>query len=310
MLYKKDYIDEKIRTAIKATESFKGVGELAHYIPELSNVDPDSFALSIVTVSGEVFNYGEYEKEFSLQSISKVLSLIMALHDNDPMYVFSKVGSEPTSYEFNSLMPITDKAANPFINAGAMSTTSMILGKDVDDKFDRLLEFYKKISGYENARLMEDVYTSELETTDRNRAIAHYLKSINVFEEKPEQVLDLYIKSCSMSTKVSAIARMGAVLANKGFDLDTHYNLLSKSEVQIVVSQMASCGMYENSGKYLMNVGIPSKSGVSGGILGVVPGVCGIGVYSPRLDKTGNSVRGKELFNILGQEMDLSIFIN
>ncbi|WP_297282285.1 glutaminase A [uncultured Anaerococcus sp.] len=310
MLYKKDYIDEKIRTAIKATESFKGVGELAHYIPELSNVDPDSFALSIVTVSGEVFNYGEYEKEFSLQSISKVLSLIMALHDNDPMYVFSKVGSEPTSYEFNSLMPITDKAANPFINAGAMSTTSMILGKDVDDKFDRLLEFYKKISGYENARLMEDVYTSELETTDRNRAIAHYLKSINVFEEKPEQVLDLYIKSCSMSTRVSAIARMGAVLANKGFDLDTHYNLLSKSEVQIVVSQMASCGMYENSGKYLMNVGIPSKSGVSGGILGVVPGVCGIGVYSPRLDKTGNSVRGKELFNILGQEMDLSIFIN
>lgn len=310
MLYNKDYIDEKIKTAIKATESFKGIGELASYIPELSNVNPDSFALSIVTVSGEVFNYGEYEKEFSLQSISKVLSLIMALHDNDPVYVFSKVGSEPTSYEFNSLMPITDKAANPFINAGAMSTTSMILGVDVDDKFDRLLDFYKKISGYKKARLMEDVYTSELETTDRNRAIAHYLKSINVFEENPEKVLDLYIRSCSMSTSVSAIARMGAVLANKGFDLDTHYNLLSKSEVQIVVSQMASCGMYENSGKYLMNVGIPSKSGVSGGILGVVPGVCGIGVYSPRLDATGNSVRGKELFNILGQEMDLSIFIN
>ncbi len=310
MLYNKDYIDEKIKTAIKATESFKGIGEIASYIPELSNVDPDSFALSIVTVSGEVFNYGEYEKEFSLQSISKVLSLIMALHDNDPMHVFSKVGSEPTNYEFNSVMPITDKAANPFINAGAISTTSMILGTDVDDKFDRILDFYRKISGYKKARLMKDVYESELETTDRNRAIAHYLKSINVFEEKPEEVLDLYIKTCSMSTSVSAIAHMGAVLANKGFDLDTHYNLLSKSEVQIVVSQMASCGMYENSGKYLMNVGIPSKSGVSGGILGVVPGVCGIGVYSPRLDATGNSVRGKELFNILGQEMDLSIFIN
>ena len=234
----------------------------------------------------------------------------MALHDNDPMHVFSKVGSEPTNYEFNSVMPITDKAANPFINAGAISTTSMILGTDVDDKFDRILDFYRKISGYKKARLMKDVYESELETTDRNRAIAHYLKSINVFEEKPEEVLDLYIKTCSMSTSVSAIAHMGAVLANKGFDLDTHYNLLSKSEVQIVVSQMASCGMYENSGKYLMNVGIPSKSGVSGGILGVVPGVCGIGVYSPRLDATGNSVRGKELFNILGQEMDLSIFIN
>lgn len=310
MLYNKDYIDEKIKTAIKATESFKEVGEVASYIPELSNVDPDSFALSIVTVSGEVFNYGEYEKEFSLQSISKVLSLIMALHDNDPVHVFNKVGSEPTSYEFNSLVPITDKAANPFINAGAITTISMILGRNVDDKFNRILQFYRKISAYEKAHLMEEVYSSELETTDRNRAIAYYLKSINIFDEDPEKVLDLYIKTCSMSSNVTAIARMGAVLANKGFDLDSHYNLLSKSEVQVVVSQMATCGMYENSGKYLMNVGIPSKSGVSGGILGVVPGICGIGVYSPRLDATGNSVRGKELFNILGQEMDLSIFIN
>lgn len=310
MLYNRDFIDEKIKTAIKSSENLIGEGKLANYIPELANVDPDNFALSIMSVTGDCFNYGNYNYEFSLQSISKVLLLIMALHDNDPEAVFEKVGTEPTKYEFNSLVPIDEKAANPFINAGAMTTSSMILGNDVDEKFARILEYYQKMSQYEKAALMSEVYKSEMDTTDRNKAIAYYLKSKEIFTDDPEKVLDLYIRACSISTNVSALARMGAVLANKGIDLDSHYNLLSKSEVQIVVSQMATCGMYENSGKYLMNVGIPSKSGVSGGILGVVPGVCGIGVYSPRLDATGNSVRGKEIFNILGQELDLSIFIH
>lgn len=310
MLFNKEYIDEKIKLAIKASESLIGEGEVASYIPELLNVDPESFALSLVSVTGEVYNYGDYEKEFSLQSISKVLSLIMALHDNDPEAVFLKVGSEPTSYAFNSLVPIEEKAANPFINAGAITTSSMILGKDTDEKFDRIIDYYKKMAKYDNAHLIKEVYDSEMETTDRNKAISYYLKSKNIFTDNPNDVLDLYIRTCSLSTNVEAMASMAAVLANKGFDLDSHYNLLSKSEVQIVVSQMATCGMYENSGRYLMNVGIPSKSGVSGGILGVVPGICGIGVYSPRLDETGNSVRGKEVLNILGQELDFSIFIN
>lgn len=310
MLLSRDYIDEKIKLAIKATEALIGEGEVASYIPELSNVDPDSFALSIVGVSGEVYNYGESEKEFSLQSISKVLSLIMALHDNDPEAVFDKVGTEPTKYKFNSLVPIEDKASNPFINAGAISTSSMIVGGSTDEKFERVLDTYKKLAGYDEAYLMEEIYKSELETTDRNKSIAYYLRSIGIFDDNPNDVLDLYIRLCSLSATSQSIAHMGAVLANKGIDLKSQYNLLSKSEVQIVVSQMATCGMYENSGSYLMNVGIPSKSGVSGGILGVVPGVCGIGVYSPRLDQTGNSVRGKHLFNILGQQLDLSIFIN
>ena len=310
MLYNREFINEKIKLAIQKSEKYIGEGELATYIPELSNVDPDSFALSVITTTGEVYNYGDYKKEFSLQSISKVLSLIMALHDNDPDYVFSKVGSEPTNYEFNSLVPIDDKASNPFINAGAISTSSMILGNDTDDKFARILEFYSKIGGTRDAYMMEEVYKSELETTDRNKAIAYYLKSIGIFDEDPNDILDLYIRSCSIATTAEQISHMGAVLANKGIDINSRIPYLSNAEVQTVVSQMATCGMYENSGRYLMNVGIPSKSGVSGGILGVVPGVCGIGVYSPRLDKTGNSVRGKELFEILGQELGLSIFIN
>ena len=310
MLYNREFINEKIKLAIQKSEIYIGEGEIASYIPELSNVDPDSFALSVITTAGEVFNYGDYKKEFSLQSISKVLSLIMALHDNDPDYVFSKVGSEPTNYEFNSLVPIDDKASNPFINAGAISTSSMILGNDTDDKFARILDFYSKIGGAGNSYMIEEVYKSELETTDRNKAISYYLKSIGIFDEDPNAILDLYIRSCSIATTAEQIAHMGAVLANKGIDINSRIPYLSNAEVQTVVSQMATCGMYENSGRYLMNVGIPSKSGVSGGILGVVPGVCGIGVYSPRLDKTGNSVRGKELFKILGQELGLSIFIN
>lgn len=310
MLYRRDFIDQKIQLAIQKSEKFIGEGEVATYIPELSNVDPDSFALSITTTTGEVFNYGDYQKEFSLQSISKVLSLIMALHDNSPDFVFSKVGTEPTKYEFNSLVPIDDKASNPFINAGAISTTSMILGNDNKDKFTRILDFYGKFAGVSNAHMIEEVYTSEIETTDRNKAISYYLKSIGIFDQNPNDVLDLYIRTCSIATTSEQISHMGAVLANKGICVSDRNPILSNAEVQTVVSQMATCGMYENSGRYLMNVGIPSKSGVSGGILGVVPGVCGIGVYSPRLDKTGNSVRGKELFKILGQELGLSIFVN
>ena len=310
MLYRRDFIDQKIQLAIQKSEKFIGEGEVATYIPELSNVDPDSFALSITTTTGEVFNYGDYQKEFSLQSISKVLSLIMALHDNSPDFVFSKVGTEPTKYEFNSLVPIDDKASNPFINAGAISTTSMILGNDNKDKFTRILDFYGKFAGISNAHMIEEVYTSEIETTDRNKAISYYLKSIGIFDQNPNDVLDLYIRTCSIATTSEQISHMGAVLANKGICVSDRNPLLSNAEVQTVVSQMATCGMYENSGRYLMNVGIPSKSGVSGGILGVVPGVCGIGVYSPRLDKTGNSVRGKELFRILGQELGLSIFVH
>lgn len=310
MFEKRDYVDKTIKKAIKKTEKYKGMGELASYIPELANVDPNSFAFCLVTVDGEVFSYGEIEKIFSIQSISKVLSLIMALRDNDPISVFEKVGSEPTSYEFNSLVPITDKATNPLINAGAMTTASMVKGANVEEKFDRILSYYKKLSSFEDSYMIKEVYESEMETTDRNRAIAYYLKSKNIFSDDPNEVLDLYIRNCSIATNVCALAKMGAVLANKGNKPNSKEKLLSKKEIQIVVSQMATCGMYENSGRYLMEVGIPSKSGVSGGILGVVPGVCGLGVYSPRIDKSGNSIRGIELFKILAKDLGFTIFIN
>lgn len=309
MLYTRNLINDRILRAIEKSKDYLGQGEPASYIPELLNVDVDNFALSLVSTTGEALTYGDKDIVFSLQSISKIIDLIMALTDNNPSEVYSKVGSEPTRYEFNSLVPIGDRAANPFINAGALTTTSMIVGKDNEDKFARILNFYKGLAKYEDAHLMEDVYKSEIKTTDRNKAIAYYLKSKGIFDQDPEEVLDLYVKNCSIGTNIEALATMGALLANKGYDIEDRSMLIPETIVQLVVSQMASCGMYENSGNYLMNVGIPSKSGVSGAIVGVVPGVCGIAVYSPRLDKTGNSVRGKELFKILSQDLGLNIFV-
>lgn len=309
MFFDRNEIDVRIRRAIIKSERFIGQGEVATYIPELANVDPDSFALAITSITGDTFLYGEVDKIFSLQSISKILDLLVALHDNKLEDVYNKVGSEPTRYEFNSLVPITDKPANPFINAGAITTTSMIMGNNIDERFKRLMDFYNMIAGSETSVFLKDVYESEMETSDRNKAISYYLKSKGIFDADPSEVLDLYIRSCSIGTDIESLSHFGAVLANRGYGIDKIQDLIPESIVSIIVSQMASCGMYENSGSYLMNVGIPSKSGVSGAILGIVPGVCGIAVYSPRLDKTGNSVRGKELLKILSYELNLNIFV-
>lgn len=309
MFMKREDIENKIIECIEKSKKYKGVGEVASYIPELENVDKDAFALSIVTTSGDVYNFGESEKIFSVQSISKIFTLIMALKDNTIDEVFSKVGTEPTRYEFNSLIPIDQRAANPFINAGAITTTSMIYGKSKEEKFERVIELIDEMSQGRNFSFMEDIYKSEISTTDRNRAIAYYLKSKNIFNQNADEVLDLYVRICAIGSNVETLARFGAVLANEGFDIYSSNLIVPQNIVQMTIAQMASCGMYETSGEYLMKVGIPSKSGVGGGILGVVPNKCGICVYSPRLDKSGNSVVGKNLLKILSADLGLNIFL-
>lgn len=309
MFMKREDIEKRILECIEKSKKYKGVGEVASYIPELLNVDKDAFALSIVTTSGDVYNFGESEKIFSVQSISKIFTLIMALKDNTIEEVFSKVGTEPTKYEFNSLIPIEQRAANPFINAGAITTTSMIFGKSKEEKFERVIELIDEMSQGGNFSFMEDIYKSEISTTDRNRAIAYYLKSKNIFDQNADEILDLYVRLCAIGANTETLARFGAVLANEGFDINSSNLIIPQNIVQMTIAQMASCGMYETSGEYLMKVGIPSKSGVGGGILGVVPNKCGICVYSPRLDKSGNSVVGKNLLKILSADLGLNIFL-
>lgn len=309
MFMKRQDIEDRLLTCIKKAKRFKNDGEVASYIPELANVDKDSFALSIVTTSGDIYNFGQSDKIFSIQSISKVFTLIMALKDNPIEEVFSKVGTEPTKYEFNSLIPIDQRAANPFINAGAITTTSMIYGKSKKEKFQRVIELMESMARDEKVEFLEDIYKSEISTTDRNRAIAYYLRSKNIFSLNADDVLDLYVRICAIGANAQTLAKIGAILANEGFDTHSSNLIIPQNIVQMVIAQMASCGMYEKSGEYLMKVGIPSKSGVGGGILGVVPNKCGICVYSPRLDESGNSVVGKNLLKILSADLGLNIFL-
>lgn len=309
MFMKREDIEKEIEECIKKAKNFSNQGEVASYIPELKNVDENGFALSVVTTGGDIYNFGEKEKIFSVQSISKIFTLIMALKDNTTDEVFSKVGTEPTRYEFNSLIPIDQRAANPFINAGAITTTSMIYGKSEEEKFNRVMELIKQMSNDGTFTFMENIYKSEISTTDRNRAIAYYLKSKNIFAQNADEVLDLYVRICSIGTNVESLAKLGALLANEGFDIHSSNLIIPQNIVQMTIAQMASCGMYEKSGEYLMKVGIPSKSGVGGAILGVVPNKCGICVYSPKLDKSGNSVVGKNLLKILSADLGLNIFL-
>ncbi|MDO5716019.1 MAG: glutaminase A [Tissierellia bacterium] len=307
MMLSQEEIKKRLQEAIHRTKSNQG--EIATYIPELATVDPDNFGMALIRVNGEEYIFGDETIRFSMQSISKVISLILALMDQGLEKVYEKVGTEPTKYEFNSLIPIDDRASNPMINAGAITTSSLIAGNSSEEQFDRILRFVRILSHSDKVRLMEKVYQSELKTTDRNRAIAYYLRSKGIFTEEAEEVLDLYVKNCSIGVNIRELATIAAILANRGRDLKTGKELIPREIVKIAIAQMASCGMYEDSGRYLMEVGLPAKSGVSGAIMAIAPGKCGICTYSPRLDSSGNSVRGIKILKEISKTLDINIFL-
>ena len=302
-------VEKILDEAIKNSESVMYNGKIATYIPELANVDPDNFGMALVDVSGESVLKGDYNIKFSIQSISKVIDLIMALEDWGEDHVFSKVGTEPTEYKFNSIIPISDKAANPLINAGAISTCSMIKGNSVEEKFNRVINKVKKLTNTQDVEFLESVYNSEMQTTDINRSISYYLKSKGIFDIDAEEVLDLYVRNCSIGLNVKQLANIAAVLANGGRSLDGKRQLIDREVVKITLALMAACGMYEESGRYLVKVGFPSKSGVGGAIIGIIPGKCGVCTYSPRLDGSGNSIRGLKVLAEISKTLNLNIFI-
>lgn len=302
-------INEKLDLAIKNSAEFSKAGEIATYIPELANVDAENYGVAIVKTNGEEVLKGDKEIKFSIQSISKVIDLIVALEDCGYDKVFSKVGTEPTEYKFNSIRPIKDKAANPLINAGAITTCSLIKGNSVEDKFKRVINRLRELSSSDDVVFLDEIYHSEMKTTDINRSIAYYLKSIGIIESDAEEVLDLYVRNCSIGLNIKQLATIGAVLANGGMSLDGKKQLVDRDVVRTTLALMAACGMYEESGKYLIDVGFPSKSGVGGAIIGIIPGKCGICTYSPRLDSSGNSVRGKKILSEMSKSLDLNIFI-
>ncbi|WP_025641904.1 glutaminase A [Schnuerera ultunensis] len=286
-------------------------GQVANYIPLLGNADPKDLGVCIIDNLGNIYSSGIYNKKFTIQSISKVIALMLAIMDKGEEEVFKKVGMEPTDEPFNSLykldIPYGDKPANPMINAGAIVTTSLINGNG-EEKLNRLLEFLRKITGNDTINYNEEVYLSEKTTGNKNKAIAYLLKNKGLIEEKVEDILDIYFKQCSIEMDCQDIAKIGIFLANKGRVLNTGEKLLDNKTNSTIIAIMTTSGMYDFSGEYAVRVGIPSKSGVSGGILASVPNRLGIGVYGPALDQYGNSIAGYGILKDLSEELNLSIF--
>ncbi|GLC32172.1 glutaminase A [Clostridium omnivorum] len=287
-------------------------GKIATYIPELGKADPNTLGICITTLHGEEYFGGDYETKFTIQSISKVITLMLALLDNGRDRVFSKVGVEPTADAFNSIITLetknTQKPLNPMINAGAIATVSLIEGKNSEEAFNRILNFTRKITGNPDININKDVYNSEKATGHRNRALAYFMKSTGVIENDVEEVLDVYFRQCSMEATCKDIARIGAMLANDGVLPWSGERIIPRHVARIVKTIMVTCGLYDASGQFAVEIGVPAKSGVGGGILAAVPGRMGIGVLSPALDARGNSIAGLKALEELSKELDLSIF--
>ncbi len=286
-------------------------GEVASYIPELAKANSNVLGICVTTLEGKEYFAGDYDTKFTIQSISKVVTLMLAILDNGIEYVFSRIGMEPTESGFNSIINLETheqkKPLNPMINAGAIATVSLIGGDTAEEKFDRILNFTRKITGNDDIHINTEVYTSEKNTGDRNRALAYYMKGNGIIEGDVEEILEVYFKSCSMEVTCRDIARISAMLANEGVILNNE-RIISREACRIIKTIMVTCGMYDASGNFAVHIGIPAKSGVGGGIMAAVPRRMGIGVIGPALDNKGNSIGGIKVLEKLSHELDLSIF--
>lgn len=268
-------------------------GEIATYIPELSKADPNWFGIAIATVDGQVYEVGETSQPFTIQSISKPFVYGLALEDSGEDEVLGHVGLEPSGDAFNaiSLKADSGRPFNPMINAGAIATAGLVRGDTTEDRTARILEAFGRYAG-RDLEIDRAVFESERETGHRNRAISHLLRNFDVIASDPTPVVDAYFGQCSVSVTCRDLALMAATLANKGANPVTGKQALDARYVESVLSVMGSCGMYDYAGEWLYRIGMPAKSGVAGGVLAVLPGQLGIGVFSPPLDERGNSVRG------------------
>lgn len=289
-------------------QRFRGLveGAVATYIPELAKADPDHFGICVATTDGHVYEVGDSRCPFTLQSISKPFVYGLALEDRGKAAVLARIGVEPTGDAFNeiSLEEQSGRPRNPMINAGAIAASSLIAGRSPEDRWNRVLTLFSLYAGH-RLELDQPVYGSERATGHRNRAIGHMLRNFGILTHDPEDALDLYFRQCSIRVDCRDLAVMAATLASGGQNPVTRERALEPRHVDEVLSVMTTCGMYDFAGEWVYRVGLPAKSGVSGGVLAVLPGRLGIGVYSPRLDAHGNSVRGVAVCTALSDEMEL-----
>ncbi len=304
---KKEYLEH----LFEKYSNLEDRGTVADYIPELKKANYKDLAFSMVDLEGEEINLGLYKKLFTMQSISKIISLTLAIMDNGLNYVMDRVGFKGSADPFNSQYKLdlesTNKPDNPMLNSGAILTTSLIKGNG-DLKLDRIIRFIRIITEDESIDFNKKVYESEKQTGDKNKSIAYLLKSKDILKLDVEQALNTYFKQCSIEINTSHLAKIGAFYASHGKSLKKNDFNIDEDIIKSVNSIMTMAGMYDYSGEYAALVGIPSKSGVSGGILGVVPEKLGIAIYSPGLDSYGNSFIGYEMIKEISKEFNYSIF--
>ena len=284
-------------------------GKVADYIPELAKADPNWFGISVVTADGQVFEVGDHQQLFTIQSISKPFVFGLALEDHGREHVLTKVGVEPTGEAFNAIVldEASNRPFNPMVNAGAIATADLVKGKDFPERVTRLLDMFSRYCG-RPVYIDNSVFMSERMTGHRNRAIGHLMLNFGMVGDQIEESLELYFQQCSVLVNCHDLAVMGATLANGGVNPITGERAIEQQYVKDLLSIMLSCGMYDYAGEWAYRVGIPSKSGVGGGIVAVVPGKVGIGIFSPPLDAKGNSVRGIKVCQELSERFGLHCF--
>ncbi|HEY7338842.1 MAG TPA: glutaminase A [Bryobacteraceae bacterium] len=285
-------------------------GKNADYIPYLAQVDSRLFGIAAVTTDNQSYSVGDTDYAFSVQSISKVFTLALAMQELGPDRVFERIGSEPTGRPFNSVDAVVNMpthTGNPMVNAGAIATTSLISGANPTEKWNKLLDFYSKAAG-EKLSLIDAVYKSEAATNQGNRALAALLLKYQRIYSDPLEAVDIYTKACSVGANVKQLAQMGAVLANNGSNPVTGEQVIRAEYIPYILSAMTMAGLYDASGGWAWHVGLPAKSGVGGAILAIAPGKGAIAVFAPRLDEAGNSVKAQEVITYVADKLDYNLF--
>ncbi|WP_194774392.1 glutaminase A [Pararhodonellum marinum] len=310
---RKSWTDDEYKKALKnAFVKFKDYkeGANANYIPELDKVDPELFGLAIVTVDGKIFTEGNLDTEISIQSISKVFTMARVVEDAGPQEVLEKVGVDATGMVFNSIIAVEmnkGKEINPLVNPGAIATTSMVKGDTYEEKWNLIKTTFDDFAG-RKLNIDQPVYESEAATNQRNQAIAMLLNAYERMYYDPFEATDIYTKQCAIAVNAKDLAVMAATLANGGTNPLTKKKVVSYQTVAHVIPVMATAGLYDDTGQWIYNVGLPGKSGVGGGIIAFYPGQFGIAVISPRLDAAGNSVRAQESIKHIVAELGSNPF--
>ncbi|SIQ49714.1 glutaminase A [Chryseobacterium sp. RU33C] len=300
--------EKTLSTILEKNRTYYTQGKVADYIPELGKMDAKAIAFSVVDKNGKVFNAGDVNKKFTMQSISKIISLMVAVNEKGEAHIFDKMGYFGSDKPFNhfSNLETTGKPLNPMMNAGAILTTSLISG-DGEKPFLKILDMVRYITKNPSLDYNKSVYESEKSTGHRNRGMFYIMKNSGLISGNEDQ-LDNYFKQCSIELTAEDLAKIGYFFANQCVRFDGDATYKNADTAKLVESQMLTAGMYEFSGEYSRTVGLPSKSGVGGGITVSVPGKIGIGVFSPALDQHGNSLAGYHMILDLAKQYGLTIF--